>query len=118
MFFHELRQAYYCADNFAAFHSALRCVEMEAMERCYQLKDRNLLTKHLLLGIKSDAERNRRHHSFILQAEWIVCAEIRHCYWRELKSLPKWDQVNYNEFVAAVERLWLEMKTPGHEKEL
>ncbi|KAF5573229.1 hypothetical protein FPCIR_14042 [Fusarium pseudocircinatum] len=37
MFFRELRQAYYCADNFAVFHSALRCVDMEVMERCYNL---------------------------------------------------------------------------------
>ncbi|KAF5663412.1 hypothetical protein FDENT_13136 [Fusarium denticulatum] len=37
VFFRELRQAYYCADNFAVFHSALRCVDMEAMERCYNL---------------------------------------------------------------------------------
>ncbi|KAF4949412.1 hypothetical protein FGADI_8925 [Fusarium gaditjirri] len=37
VFFHELRQEYYYADNFAVFHSALRCADMEAMERCYQL---------------------------------------------------------------------------------
>jgi hypothetical protein len=37
VFFRELRQAYYCTDNFAVFHSALRCVDMEAIERCYQL---------------------------------------------------------------------------------
>ncbi|CVL03006.1 uncharacterized protein FPRN_00155 [Fusarium proliferatum] len=37
VFFRELRQAYYCADNFAVFHSALRCVDLEAMERCYEL---------------------------------------------------------------------------------
>ncbi|PNP58237.1 hypothetical protein FNYG_15155 [Fusarium nygamai] len=37
VFFRELRQAYYCAHNFAVFHSALRCVDMEAMERCYNL---------------------------------------------------------------------------------
>ncbi|KAF5580250.1 hypothetical protein FPANT_9391 [Fusarium pseudoanthophilum] len=37
VFFRELRQAYYCADNFAVFHSALRCADVEAMERCYNL---------------------------------------------------------------------------------
>ncbi|SCN74479.1 uncharacterized protein FFC1_02089 [Fusarium fujikuroi] len=37
VFFRELRQAYYYADNFAAFHSALRYADMETIERCYQL---------------------------------------------------------------------------------
>ncbi|KAF5643051.1 hypothetical protein F25303_6325 [Fusarium sp. NRRL 25303] len=37
VFFRELRQAYYYADNFAVFHSALRCADMETIERCYQL---------------------------------------------------------------------------------
>ncbi|KAF4490208.1 hypothetical protein FAGAP_11028 [Fusarium agapanthi] len=37
VFFCELCQAYYRADNFAVFHSALRCADMEVMERCHQL---------------------------------------------------------------------------------
>ncbi|KAF5667686.1 hypothetical protein FCIRC_9844 [Fusarium circinatum] len=61
VFFRELRQAYYRADNFAAFHSALRCADLEAMERCYNLaKPPTDLTWKVSCRCPSD--KDHKHH--------------------------------------------------------
>ncbi|KAF5555236.1 hypothetical protein FNAPI_6197 [Fusarium napiforme] len=61
VFFRELRQAYYCADNFAVFHSALRCADVEAMERCYNLAKPPIdLTWEVSCQCPSDKAHN--HH--------------------------------------------------------
>ncbi|KAI1012664.1 hypothetical protein LB504_008461 [Fusarium proliferatum] len=61
VFFRELRQAYYYADNFAVFHSALRCADMETIERCYQLTKPPL---HLewKVSCKCPSDKAHKHH--------------------------------------------------------
>ncbi|KAK2699545.1 hypothetical protein QWA68_001985 [Fusarium oxysporum] len=61
VFFRELRQAYYCADNFAAFHSALRCADVEAMERCYQLANPPLHLERKI-SCHCPADKPHKHH--------------------------------------------------------
>ncbi|KAF5971601.1 hypothetical protein FBULB1_9144 [Fusarium bulbicola] len=61
VFFRELRREYYCADNFAVFHSALRCVDMEAMERCYNLANppTDLTWK---VSCRCPSDKDHKHH--------------------------------------------------------
>ncbi|EXM28877.1 hypothetical protein RAB80_000194 [Fusarium oxysporum f. sp. vasinfectum] len=61
VFFRELRQAYYRADNFAAFHSALRCADVEAMERCYQLANPPLHLERKI-SCHCPADKPHKHH--------------------------------------------------------
>ncbi|KAH7270864.1 uncharacterized protein BKA55DRAFT_589216 [Fusarium redolens] len=61
VFFRELRQAYYCTDNFAVFHSALRCVDMEAIERCYQLA-RPPIHLEWKVSCQCPADKPHKHH--------------------------------------------------------
>ncbi|KAF5611911.1 uncharacterized protein FSUBG_1938 [Fusarium subglutinans] len=109
-------------------------------------RDENFLANNLLLGLKRDTERRQRLHSFIVEADWnpwmvwhdykMQCPKhranlshpwMKHWTWKMFQRRNgKWYdsewvtfvEVNYDEFVAAAESLWLAERISGRESQV